>query len=426
MSLLEILAVSLAEADERLSGCSIDRPIPGARAEARGLGVAGWVLGSRAPAVAVELLQDGAVLRRVFLRARPDVAAAFPDRSGTERCGFETTVAVQSPAAELELELRAVLRDRSRVPLGTIRARRRWRDLDDGAGGQLVSVVIPCYNQAHFLGEAIESALRQSHPHVEVVVVDDGSDDNTAMVAPRYPGVRCVRQDNQGLAAARNTGIRCSNGSYLVFLDADDRLLPDGLAAGLASLEAHPECAFVAGHHRLIAADGTPLPSSQPSCVQEEFYLGLMRAEFKPTIMTIMYRRAVFEAVRGFDTSLPACEDYELHWRIARQFPIHCHHRVVAEYRRHGLNMTHDSELMLKTTIGTLRAQWKYVKASRQYRDAYRIGLQFTQGWYGEPLADRVRNDLLAHQWARATRGMLALSRYYPRGLASVLSSLRR
>src|SRR5215212_663071 len=107
MSLLEILAVSLAEADERLSGCSIDRPIPGARAEARGLGVAGWVLGSRAPAVAVELLQDGAVLRRVFLRARPDVAAAFPDRSGTERCGFETTVAVQSPAAELELELRA-------------------------------------------------------------------------------------------------------------------------------------------------------------------------------------------------------------------------------------------------------------------------------------------------------------------------------
>ena len=105
------------------------------------------------------------------------------------------------------------------------------------AGAALVSVVIPCYNQAHFLGEAIESVLAQTYPHREIVVVDDGSPDNTREVASRYPGVRYVRQENQGLAAARNTGLRHSSGSYLVFLDADDRLLPEALEVGLRQLQ---------------------------------------------------------------------------------------------------------------------------------------------------------------------------------------------
>ena len=91
-----------------------------------------------------------------------------------------------------------------------------------------VSVIIPCYGQAHFLGEAIESVLGQTHP-AEVVVVDDGSPDNTAEVAARYPGIRCVRQDNRGLGGARNAGFAVSKGDYVMFLDADDRLLPDEL-----------------------------------------------------------------------------------------------------------------------------------------------------------------------------------------------------
>ena len=95
----------------------------------------------------------------------------------------------------------------------------------------LVSVVIPCYNQAHFLGEAIESVFKQTYKHFEIVVVDDGSTDNTSEVARRYSGIRCIEQVNQGLSAARNTGIRESKGEYLVFLDADDRLYPIALEA---------------------------------------------------------------------------------------------------------------------------------------------------------------------------------------------------
>ena len=125
----------------------------------------------------------------------------------------------------------------------------------------LVSVVIPCYNQAHFLTEAIESVLAQTSRQFEIIVVDDGSTDNTAEVAARYPGIGYLRQDNQGLAAARNTGLRHSQGDYLVFLDADDRLLPAALESGLDYLSAHPACAFVWGHYLRFTSDGSVLPT---------------------------------------------------------------------------------------------------------------------------------------------------------------------
>jgi glycosyltransferase involved in cell wall biosynthesis len=107
-----------------------------------------------------------------------------------------------------------------------------WR-----AEAGLVSVVIPCYNQARFLGEAIESVLSQSYRAFEVVVVDDGSTDNTSEVVARYAGadagVRLIRQENRGLAGARNRGLAEAEGEYVVFLDSDDRLLPDALQVGV-------------------------------------------------------------------------------------------------------------------------------------------------------------------------------------------------
>src|SRR4051812_37238486 len=86
----------------------------------------------------------------------------------------------------------------------------------------LVSIVITCFNQAHYLREAIDSVLAQTYPNFDILVVDDGSDDNTAEIAGRQAGVRYVRQRNTGLAGARNRGIAESRGEYLVFLDADD------------------------------------------------------------------------------------------------------------------------------------------------------------------------------------------------------------
>ena len=104
-------------------------------------------------------------------------------------------------------------------------------DLREGL--PLVTVVIPCYNQAHFLGEAIESVLSQSYRNFELIVVDDGSTDETSEVASRYERVRLFQQENQGLAGARNRGLGEAKGEYVVFLDADDRLLAGALEAGL-------------------------------------------------------------------------------------------------------------------------------------------------------------------------------------------------
>src|SRR5687768_343766 len=99
-----------------------------------------------------------------------------------------------------------------------------------------VTVVIACYNQAHFLRDALDSALRQTQPAAEILVVDDGSTDDTAVVAARCREARCIRQHNRGVAAARNAGLAVSTGDYIIFLDADDRLLPNAIADGLASL----------------------------------------------------------------------------------------------------------------------------------------------------------------------------------------------
>jgi len=132
-----------------------------------------------------------------------------------------------------------------------------------GAEDRLVTVVIPCYNQARFLGEAIESVLAQSYRNFEVIVVDDGSTDKTSEVAGRYEGVRLIRQENKGLAGARNSGLAKSQGEYVVFLDADDRLLPKALEVGLGCFDSHPECALVSGHTRFINADGSLLRTAR-------------------------------------------------------------------------------------------------------------------------------------------------------------------
>src|SRR3984885_16091348 len=119
----------------------------------------------------------------------------------------------------------------------------------------LVSVVIPCYNGEAFLREAIESALEQSYQRVEVIVVDDGSTDRSSEIALQFP-VRYIRQPNRGLTKSRNLGVRKSRGSYVVFLDGDDRLKPDAVKTGLRVLAERPECAMAVGDHIFVSREG--------------------------------------------------------------------------------------------------------------------------------------------------------------------------
>lgn len=283
---------------------------------------------------------------------------------------------------------------------------------------KLVSVVIPCYKQAHFLGEAIQSVLAQTYAFVEIIVVDDGSPDDTAAVANRYPRVRYVRQQNKGLSGARNTGLRESKGEFLIFLDADDRLLPEAAQIGVAALDARPDCGFVSGHTRYITSGGVLLPHQQPcsDCPEDpDRYADLLRRNFMP-VHTIMYRRAVFERVGDFDTSLKSSEDYDLSLRVAREFPIHCHCREVAEYRQHDASMTFDSARMLKSTLRVLRAQRQFVRGNEGRRAAYKTGIRFYEELYGDMLVETMRARVRGRvRWGETARDLFVLLRYSPR-----------
>jgi glycosyltransferase involved in cell wall biosynthesis len=291
----------------------------------------------------------------------------------------------------------------------------------------LVTVVIPCYNQAHFLGEAIESVLCQTYRHFEVVVVDDGSTDETSEVASRYgeEGVRLIRQENRGLSGARNTGLRHSGGEFLVFLDADDRLLPRALEAGLGCYEAHPECALVAGHSKLIRADGTFLRELKHEPPDQDPYVAMLEKCHIAPPASGMYRRSAFEAVGGFRSGVDASADYDLYLRIARQLPICRYDEAVAEYSMHGENMIRNSGLMLSSAITVLRSQRRYVEGDRRREAALKTGIRYEQSHWGDPLAEWVRQQMGEGRWREILGGAYLLARYHPRGLNLLIGRKR-
>ncbi len=303
------------------------------------------------------------------------------------------------------------------------------RGVDSSTAGPLapakglgVSVVITCYNQARFLADAIESVLGQTLRADEIVVVDDGSTDDARSIAARYADVLYVRQQNEGLSSARNAGLRATRRRYVAFLDADDRLLSGALEAGVSRIEAHPECAFVSGHYRMIDADGKPLLSESRACVLKDHYLELLQDNYIGMHAAVLYRREVLEQVGGFDRALSACEDYELYLRIARSWPVLCYDEVVAEYRWHGANMSQRKRLMLHTALRSLRAQWRHVRGNPALRAAYRSGILFWQRHWGDPLLTETLAGLREpKRWGSTALGFWTLLRHYPRGLWSRL-----
>ena len=255
----------------------------------------------------------------------------------------------------------------------------------------LVSVIIPCHNEARFLSEAIESVLVQSHRNFEIIVVDDGSTDRPQDIVASYSGARCITQANQGLATARNVGMRASRGGYLVFLDADDRLLPEALTVGLEELNANPECAFVYGDCTFISSSGYPLFPPGARRIQEEHFVHLLEQCHIWTPGTAMFRRTVFESLAEFDASVSPTADYDLYLRVARQFPIHGHEQVVLEYRQHGANMSSNLDVMLESVLRTLYAQLEDVKGDKKCEGACRRGIKWYKIYYGDPFVREAR-----------------------------------
>jgi len=254
-------------------------------------------------------------------------------------------------------------------------------------------VVIPCYNHAQFLAHAIKSVLAQSYSNFELIVVDDGSTDDTAEVVRHYSPVRYVYQENAGRSSARNTGLQQSRGEFLVFLDADDRLLPHALEVGVSCMRQHPECAFVSGHCRVIDSANAVLASPRQRHIQHEHYIELLRGgSYIWCPATVLYQRHVFDFVHGFDPTLNMAEDYDFYLRITKDFPVHSYNRVIAEYRQHSSNTSRDVSAMERAALAAHGAQWDFAKGNNRYREAYDIGTRVWQIDYPlQQMVSRIR-----------------------------------
>lgn len=185
----------------------------------------------------------------------------------------------------------------------------------------LVSVIIPTYNRARFLREALASVLSQTYRPLEIIVVDDGSIDETPRLITGFP-VRYVRGPHRGVAAARNRGIRLARGPFLAFLDSDDLWLPEKLARQVAFFEAHPEAVAVQPEEIWIRRGRRVNPKRRHA--KEGGFIFHRCVELCVVSPSgVMLRKEVLVEVGTFDESFPACEDYDLWLRLSARYPIH-------------------------------------------------------------------------------------------------------
>ena len=223
-----------------------------------------------------------------------------------------------------------------------------------------VSVVLPTYNRAHFLLEAVQSVLVQTAGDLELIVVDDGSTDGTAHVLREIndPRLRYLHQENRGVAAAANAGIRLSRGAYIARIDSDDLWLPELIETEMAVLDARPEVGVVSAKGEAMDRDGNRLPYSWGRAPRfpDEALHSLLHGDFVCNV-TMIARRACIERAGLYDESLRVCEDWDLWLRVARHYQFAFVDRVLARVRRHEGNLTgrgspfYESSLLGRTRV---------------------------------------------------------------------------
>ncbi|MBI4761670.1 MAG: glycosyltransferase [Chloroflexi bacterium] len=220
----------------------------------------------------------------------------------------------------------------------------------------LVSVIIPNYNHARFLGDAIRSVLNQTYRPVEIIVVDDGSTDDSAKVAAAFGDqIRYIYQTNAGLSAARNTGLRASKGELIGVLDADDMYEPNFLETLVAALQADPAADGVYCGYRFVDEADNPLPQIENRPVSPaDLYTALLDGNFFVP-ESVFLRRRVYDEVGFFDESLRACEDWDVWLRAAKKFRlIHSPH-ILTRHRVLAGSMSTDPLRMLTARLAVLK-----------------------------------------------------------------------
>jgi len=227
-----------------------------------------------------------------------------------------------------------------------------------------------------------------------------------------------------GLAEARNAGLAATRGALVVFVDADDRLLPQALERGLAELAAHPEYAFASGFADVVEDNpDAPVYPQQP-LVPYDHYEQLLQGNYVLSHAAVMYRRLVFSEVGQFDPQLPALSEYDLHLRIAREFPVGCYAEKIVEDRKYA-RRAEIAEESLRAGLEIFDRQRRLVDRNDPQRVALDIGEQRWREQWGGILAEHARRVRAGEVNGTVSRPLRSLARHYPRGLSSTVKERR-
>lgn len=219
-----------------------------------------------------------------------------------------------------------------------------------------VSVIIPAYNASAYLPEAIDSVLGQSFSDIEVLVIDDGSTDETEHLVRRYrSAIKYLRQPNRGVSSARNRGIAQSVGRYIAFLDADDTWLPHRLERQLAALQDQPNYRATYAAFTVVDESLNPLGISRNQRQASALEDLLLRGNVVATPSTVLCERALFELVGGFDPALSQCADWDMWVRLAAQTEFLYLDEPLVTYRQHSTNMSRNAPLLESDSLQVLK-----------------------------------------------------------------------
>lgn len=252
-----------------------------------------------------------------------------------------------------------------------------------------VSVTIPAYNYANYLPSAIQSVLNQSYPDFELLIVDDGSTDNTSEVIRGFlhnPKVRHVYQENQGLAAARNTGIRNTHGELVAFLDADDEWLEEKLERQVEVMDSKPQVGLVYTDVYFISEQGESLldrrwaPRTKETMFEDLLFNNVVTGSASSSIV----RRACLDRVGVFDETLRSLEDLDLWLRIAACFEFQRVDQPLTKIRHHQSNIQLDVDRMAEGWLAHLAkrevpAEYRAADRLARYEILARIAGQYYQ-----------------------------------------------
>jgi glycosyltransferase involved in cell wall biosynthesis len=223
-----------------------------------------------------------------------------------------------------------------------------------------ISVIIPTYNRASLIARAVDSVLSQTLNDFEVIIIDDGSKDNTKEVLQQYEGkIKYIYQNNGGISKARNRGIQESVGKYIAFLDSDDYWAPKKLEVQTKVLDENPRVGIVYARMPIVNEHGDIL-GMKPNGVSGKNFQELLRVWGDLPTSSVMTRRECFDRVGVFDDDLPPMEDIDMWLRIAHSYDLYeVEGKVLAYYWRHDHQITQDQ---IKVYSGLVKIHAKILK----------------------------------------------------------------